>query len=44
MSKKYIQEKQFNEIIEKINKRLETFETNNAETRKQDKYIINLDF
>ena len=40
MSKKYIQKKEFNEIIENINKRLETLETNNLETQKQTKYII----
>jgi hypothetical protein len=40
MSKKYIQENQFKEIIKYIKKRLETLEINNAETRKQNKYII----
>ena len=40
MSKKYIQYKQFKEIIKYIKKRLETLEINNAETRKQNKYII----
>jgi hypothetical protein len=40
MSKKYIQENQFKEIIKNIKKRLETLEINNAETRKQNKYII----
>ena len=40
MSKKYIQKKEFNEIIENINKRLETLETNNLETQMQTKYII----
>ena len=40
MSKKYIKENKFNGIIENINKRLETLEFNNEETRKQNKYII----
>ena len=40
MSKKYIQENQFKEIIKNIKKRLETLEINNTETRKQNKYII----
>ena len=34
MSKKYIQENQFKEIIKNIKKRLETLEINNTETRK----------
>ena len=33
MRKIYIKENKFNEIIENINKRLETLETNNEETR-----------
>ncbi len=37
MSKKYIQENQFKEIIKNIKKRLETLEINNTETRKQNK-------
>ena len=42
MSKKYIKENKFNEIIENVNKRLETLESNNEETRKQNKYIIDI--
>ena len=33
MSKIYIKENKFNEIIENINKRLKTLEINNEETR-----------
>ena len=40
MSKNYIQKKEFNEIIENINKRLETLETNNEETQELNKYIL----
>ena len=42
MRKLYIKENIFNEIIENINKRIETIETNNEETRKQNKDIINI--
>ena len=42
MSQLYIKENIFNEIIENINKRIETIETNNEETRKQNKDIINI--
>ena len=40
MSQKYIQKNEFNEIIENINKRLETLETSNVEIHKLNKYIL----
>ena len=40
MSQNYIQKKEFNEIIENINKRLETLEANNKETQKLNNYIL----